>query len=189
MLGLEMQRNQQIADFMQGLIKQHQSDIADMRKTQWNLAYKAWTDPNIEEEVDKEGNIVQTAQERRESLANSILSWNPTRFGMIQSATSGEGFGGTDVWGGGGKKKEDDLMAGLKPPSTKSVKQPETEIGMYERNSGMLGGSPRTPTQTPTPQREIDQYGFYIGERRVASTGKYQGQPFIYQGNNQWLPE
>ena len=67
---------------MKELLKQHQSDLADIRKTQFSYAYKALTDPDI-----------NTDEVNRDELVEKILGMDLSRFGMFQQMFKGMGAG------------------------------------------------------------------------------------------------
>ena len=84
MLGMKMQNNQMIAEIMQSLLKQHMSDVGDLRKMQMNLYYKALTDQDVLDPAERQKN------------ADNILSMDMSRFLGFNSMLKG-GFGGKDT--------------------------------------------------------------------------------------------
>lgn len=85
MLGMKMQQNQVIAEIMKELLKAHMTDIADLRKTQFNFYYKALTDPNLDDERDP-----KTGKSPREVALDKIMDMDMSGWGAFESMFSGK---------------------------------------------------------------------------------------------------
>jgi len=176
MLGMKMQQNQAIAEIMKELLKAHMSDVSDLRKTQWTMAYKGLTDPNLEPKEQ------QAAYDR-------IMNMDVSKWLGYKSILGGFGggkdtTGATDTTGGAAE------VLTPKTPET-PVEKPSfaNKAGSFMGNAAMAplqaAGAPmagfdalmqglKRPGAT-TPGK--DQYGYTIGQT-------YKGYKYI--GNNQW---
>jgi hypothetical protein len=201
MLGMKMQQNQVIMEIMKELLKTHMSDMASLRKGQWDLWYKA---------REKAGAAMGEKEKAYyENLASEIEEKDFTRWGAFKGTlqgfggknTTAEGAGGADLatkFGlGGGEdflKPPTELSTSEKPPMMNRIKNAATPVmrGMGQAAvapfNAMTAGVPagvdamlkglRGPRGAGAPARAgKDQYGHTIGEI-------YKGYKYI--GNNQW---
>ena len=163
---------------MKELLKQHQSDLADIRKTQFSYAYKALTDPDIDDErVD------------REALVERIMGMDLSRFGMFQQMFQGMAGGGA----GGGAQDF------LQPKTATPTPVPETQgPANYYRGAGRanvgrpMSGQGRnlgrlvaeTATGAAFPGVSAPASTLPANRERFTIGQEYKGYRYI--GNNQW---
>lgn len=151
---------------MKELLKQYQSDIADIRKTQFSYAYKALSDPDI-----------NTDEVNRDELVEKIMSMDLSRFGMFQQMFQGLAGGGT----GGGAQDFLQPKTAAKTPDYRSetaTRAPVGVLGMGDYYKSSAARAPaRAPVGKPMQAAAPKKDRFTIGQ-------VHKGYRYI--GNDQW---
>jgi hypothetical protein len=213
MLGMRMQQNQAIMDVMKELLKAHQSDISDLRKTQLTGYNRL-----IEQAANAQAMGNMKLYKSLKGEADEYLSRDFSNFGMAAQLLNG-GTGGMkdhvlgpeenkgwsifDMFSGGrGRRSAPADQAGQMlsptPPQTQAPEMaytgmsynPTQIIQPPQRTQAPARPAPKVQMapQTAPQAQGLDQFGHTMGEVQVATRGQYKGRSFKYIGNDQWQP-